>query len=136
MLKNKKCLELLSKRRKMFLWMSKKSKIKRKEHKFWTEQMIWEMRIEMMSKILIKWLCMLKLLPLEINNWLKRKWFMEDMLKKKNKKILWLKLIDCKPLKMPKKEKESTKLNKNKTMKWSSNKSKKENCKESELKKK
>jgi len=70
------------------------------------------MKKEMMSKILIKWLCMPKSLQSEINNLNKKRWSVAITLKKKNKKILWLKLIDLKLLNNNKKLSDNIKLNK------------------------
>ena len=134
--KRKECLELLKQRRKMFLFLNNKRKNANRNWRSSKKQKIWEMKTGMMLKKWIKWLCMLKLLRLEINSSRRRSRFIINMWKKKNKRISWLKLIDYKLLKMPRKEKESTKLNKKSTMKWLFNKLKKENYKESELKKK
>lgn len=116
--------------------MNNKNKKLKKDNKFLPEPMTWEMRTEMMLKISTKWSCTLKLSPSETNNSNKKLWSEAIMLKKKSKKILWLKLTDWNLSKVLKKNSDSTKLNKDKIMIWLSNKLKKESFKESELKKK
>jgi len=74
--------------------MNNKNKKLKKENKSLQKLMTWEMKTEMMSKISIKWSCMLRSLPSETNNLSKRRWFQPTMSKKKSRRILWLKLID------------------------------------------